>query len=176
MSHPLVVQRQITRKFTTSHPKRETPRYILRDVLYRLSYPLQAQPGGVWHVLSSEMQLSPHGLLFAGLQCLQHPPAGGLVGGMTIGGFVGRMIAVGFNVRVGSGRVATSFVFVAVGLEVLVNVGVRVQVAVGSRVDVAGIGVNVASSVGVNVGSLVAVGNSIVMSTRLGCSCVGVGV
>ena len=61
------------------------------------------------------MQLSPHGLLFAGSQYLQHvPPDGGLVGTTTIGGFVGRITRVGAGAFVLAGAlVATLFVAAA---------------------------------------------------------------
>ncbi len=77
----------------------------------------QAQPPPTLHVLVNEMQLSPHGFDFVGLQCLQHACEDGVfVGGRNIVGmFVGRVV------RVGSGRVAVGCtVFASVGTEVAV--------------------------------------------------------
>ncbi len=121
------------------------------------------------------MQLSPHGLLLAGLQYLQQTRGGGLVGcttigtGVSVGGrkmvgmFVGTNVFTGPAVRVGAAvftRVASCVGgLVRVGPGVLV--GMRVLVDVGVMVDVA---VKV-GGIGVKVGSSVAVGNFMIRST-----------
>ena len=126
-------------------------------------YPLQAQPGPWWQVLSSEIHESPQALLLPGVQCLQQAPLlGGDVGGtktvgigvrlamMTVGA---RMIA-GLRVAAAVGRLVAVLDGVSDGVLVAVFVRVGEAVSIDCSVGVSVIGVKV--SVGLSVGESVA--------------------
>ena len=118
------------------------------------AHPLHAQPCGLVHVLSREMQLSPQA--FPARQTLQQARAGVFAAGTKIVGMlVGRKVRVGAWVIT---RAIVALICVAVASIVLIAVGVMVLVA--ASVKVGGIGVNVGSSVTVEAGA-----TSMVMGT-----------